>query len=199
MRLRRVVDRNHRVVGEQAPVDAVLRAVHANAGNVSRLVLDMAQSGDRFEFVLRGDIGIGIQEGHEVVHARSVACEHHVVRPVDRYVEQIQRRLSPMDAVGTRLDAINLHIRAVGGRRIGADDEIAVIVEVRRAVEDDRWIRTSRVLTGYGRCLGRCVQLKDGATLERVKQLAGSFEVQTQNNGAAALNGDVVICFWVFA
>lgn len=35
-------------------------------------------------------------------------------------------------------------------------------------------------------------------TVQRVKQLAGSFEVYTKNNGAAALNGNVMICFWVF-
>ena len=34
-------------------------------------------------------------------------------------------------------------------------------------------------------------------TLTRVKQGAGSFEVMTTNNGAAALNGNVVITFWV--
>lgn len=36
-------------------------------------------------------------------------------------------------------------------------------------------------------------------TLEQVKPAAGSFEVMTQNNGAAALNGDVIINFWVIA
>lgn len=35
-------------------------------------------------------------------------------------------------------------------------------------------------------------------TLQRVKQLSGSFEVYTKNNGAAALNGNVVISFWVY-
>ena len=34
-------------------------------------------------------------------------------------------------------------------------------------------------------------------TLEQVKPAAGSFVVNTQNNGAAALNGDVMINFWV--
>ncbi len=36
-------------------------------------------------------------------------------------------------------------------------------------------------------------------TMERVFPAAGSFEVMTQNNGAAALNGDVLINFWRFA
>ena len=35
-------------------------------------------------------------------------------------------------------------------------------------------------------------------TLYRVKQLAGSVELYTTNNGAAALNGNVVICCWVY-
>lgn len=34
-------------------------------------------------------------------------------------------------------------------------------------------------------------------TLTRVKAGVGSFVVTTQNNGGAALNGDVSICFWV--
>jgi len=34
-------------------------------------------------------------------------------------------------------------------------------------------------------------------TCMRVKQLAGSIEVYTKNNGAAALNGNVVITGWV--
>lgn len=33
-------------------------------------------------------------------------------------------------------------------------------------------------------------------TVQRVKRLAGSFEVYTINNGAAALNGNVTITFW---
>jgi hypothetical protein len=36
-------------------------------------------------------------------------------------------------------------------------------------------------------------------TLERVKPAAGSFTVDTQNNGSAACNGDILINFWVFA
>lgn len=36
-------------------------------------------------------------------------------------------------------------------------------------------------------------------TLEQVKPAAGSFEVFTQNNGAAALNGDVIISFIVLS
>ncbi len=36
-------------------------------------------------------------------------------------------------------------------------------------------------------------------TIQRVKRLAGSVEVYTKNNGAAALNGDVTITGWVLA
>jgi hypothetical protein len=36
-------------------------------------------------------------------------------------------------------------------------------------------------------------------TLTRVKQAAGSFQVTATNNGAAALNGNVVITYWVIA
>lgn len=35
-------------------------------------------------------------------------------------------------------------------------------------------------------------------TMQRVKQTAGAIEVYTKNNGAAALNGNVVISFWVY-
>ncbi len=34
-------------------------------------------------------------------------------------------------------------------------------------------------------------------TIQRVKRLAGSFEVYTKNNGAAALNGNVTITWWL--
>lgn len=34
-------------------------------------------------------------------------------------------------------------------------------------------------------------------TVQRVKRLAGSFEVYTKNNGAAALNGNVTILWWI--
>jgi hypothetical protein len=34
-------------------------------------------------------------------------------------------------------------------------------------------------------------------TVQRVNPGAGSFTVTTKNNGAAALNGDVFISFWV--
>jgi len=34
-------------------------------------------------------------------------------------------------------------------------------------------------------------------TLERVKPAAGSFTLDLQNNGAAALNGDIVVAFWI--
>jgi len=34
-------------------------------------------------------------------------------------------------------------------------------------------------------------------TLEQVKPAAGSFELMCQNNGAASLNGDIIISFWV--
>lgn len=36
-------------------------------------------------------------------------------------------------------------------------------------------------------------------TLEQVKPAAGSVEIMTQNNGAAALNGNVIITMWVIA
>jgi hypothetical protein len=36
-------------------------------------------------------------------------------------------------------------------------------------------------------------------TMQRVKPASGSFTVDVKNNGAAALNGDVVINFWVIA
>lgn len=36
-------------------------------------------------------------------------------------------------------------------------------------------------------------------TMEQVKPAVGSFEVMTQNNGAATLNGDVVINWWVIS
>jgi len=34
-------------------------------------------------------------------------------------------------------------------------------------------------------------------SIRRVKRLAGSFEVYTINNGAAALNGNVTITWWI--
>lgn len=36
-------------------------------------------------------------------------------------------------------------------------------------------------------------------TVEQVKPAAGSFEVMTQNNGAAALNGDIILSFMVLS
>jgi hypothetical protein len=34
-------------------------------------------------------------------------------------------------------------------------------------------------------------------TLQRIKQGAGTFDVEITNNGAAALNGNIVVTFWV--
>jgi hypothetical protein len=36
-------------------------------------------------------------------------------------------------------------------------------------------------------------------TMTRVKQAAGSFEVFVRNDGAAALNSDLVVTFWVIS
>jgi len=36
-------------------------------------------------------------------------------------------------------------------------------------------------------------------TIQRVEPKAGSFEVTCKNNGAAALNGDIIITFWIIA
>jgi hypothetical protein len=36
-------------------------------------------------------------------------------------------------------------------------------------------------------------------TIERITPGAGSFTVQTQNNGAAACNGDIILTFWIIA
>ena len=36
-------------------------------------------------------------------------------------------------------------------------------------------------------------------TVTRVEPAAGSFIVTGTNNGAAALNGDVIISFWILA
>ena len=54
------------------------------------------------------------------------------------------------------------------------------------------------LIQAAGKAVGNLGANDAQMTLQRVKQLAGSMELYVKNNGAAALNGNVVISFWIY-